>query len=168
MNKKRVFFIIVALLLVFCHWYFGTKAFTFYSYPIFNKQHWYAEILKTWIQDEDKTRLHVWKDTIPVFVNESDITLPNVNGFTIITLSPKSALWYNYRNKRYCQIIQEKVHRNLMGREIKLRIIDNYNADTSAFNITKLRISTPRDLDFVLFGIKYKWLIFKDAKPKAG
>jgi hypothetical protein len=168
MNKKNAFFISLALLLIFCHWYFGTKAFTLYSYPIFNKRHWYAELLKTWIHDEDKTRLHVWKDTIPVFMNESNITLPNIEGFTIISLNPKSALWERYRNRRFCQIIQKKAHQNLTGREFKLRIRDDYTADTSAFNITKSRISAPRDLDFLLIGIKYKWLILKDTRPKAG
>ena len=168
MNKKTAFLIIVALLFVFCHWYFGTKVFTFYSYPVFNKQYLFAEILKTWIHDEDTRRLRVWKDTIPVFMNESNIELPNLNGFTIISLNPKSALWNSYRNRRFCQIIEEKVHHTLLGREFKLRIRDNYNSDTSAFNITKVRISAPRDLDYVLFGIKYKWVIVKDARPLAG
>jgi hypothetical protein len=168
MNRKRGVLVIVGLLFLFCHWYFGTKVFTFYSYPVFDKQHWYAEIVRTWIRGEDKARLHVWKDTIPVFMNESDITLPNLEGFTIISLNPKSALWSSYRNRRFCQIIEEKVHHTLMGREIKLRVRDNYNSDTSAFNITKLRIAVPRDLDYVLFGIKYKWVIQKGAKPRAG
>jgi hypothetical protein len=168
MNKKKAFFIIVALLFAFCHWYFGTKVFTFYSYPIFDKQYWYAEIVKTWIRDEDKIRLRVWKDTIPVFMNESTIKLPNIEGFTILSLNPKSALWNSYRNRRCCQIIQEKVHHTLMGREIKLRVRDNYNVDTSAFDFAKVRISMPRDLDYVLFGIKYKWVIIKDERPKAG
>ena len=168
MNRKRGVLVIAALLFLFCHWYFGTKVFTFYSYPVFDKQHWYAEIVRTWIRDEDKTRLHVWKDTIPVFMNEGDITLPNLEGFTIISLNPKSALWSSYRNRRFCQIIEEKVHHTLMGREIKLRVRDNYNSDTSAFDITKLRIAVPRDLEYVLFGIKYKWVIQKGAKPRAG
>jgi len=167
MTKKNAFFIILALLFILCHWYFGTKVFTLYSYPIFNKQHWYAELLKTWIHDEDKARLRVWKDTIPVFMNESDIVLPKVEGFTIISLSRKSALWNSYRNRRLCQIIEAKVHHNLMGREIKLRIRDDYLGDTAAFDMTKSRISAPRDFNFLLIGIKYKWLIQKDTMPSA-
>jgi hypothetical protein len=166
--NKNTFPIILALLFIFCHWYFGTKVFTFYSYPFFNKQHWYAELLKTWIHDEDKTRLHVWKDTIPVFMNERDITLPNVEGFTIISLNPKSELWNKYRNGRLCQIIEAKVHHTLTGREIKLRIRDNYSGDTAAFDMAKSRISAPRDFDFLLIGIKYKWRILKDTQAKAG
>jgi|GEM_PF-4901886 len=168
MTNKRIIFIVVSLLFIFCHWYFGTRVFTFYSYPIFNKQYWYAELLKTWIHDEDKKRLHVWKDTIPVFMYESNVTLPNVEGFAVISLNPRSALWNRYRNGRFCQIIQEKVHSTLIGREIKLRIRDNYNEDTSAFDITKSRISVPRDLKFLLIGTRYKWSILKDERPKAG
>ena len=165
MTKKKAILTILVLLAVLSHWYFGTKVFTLYSYPVFNKRYWYAEILKTWIQSEDKTRLRVWKDTIPVFMNESGIELPNLAGFTVISLNPKSALWNEYRNRRFCQIIEEKVHHNLKGREIKLRIRDNYNEDTSAFNITRLRISVPRDLDYILFGMRYKWFIAREAGP---
>jgi hypothetical protein len=168
MNKKNVIFAILIFLAVLCHWYFGTRVFTYYSYPVFDKQHWYTELLKTWIKEEDKTRLRVWKDTIPVFMNESDIKLPDFGGFTIISLNPKSTLWNTYRNKRCCQIIEQKVHNTVMGREFKLRIRDNYNADTSAFDITKMRISIPRELGFVLYGVKYRWVITKDTKPLAG
>jgi len=164
MNKKKKVLIALVFLALCCHWYFGTKVFTYYSYPIFSKQHWYAEVMKTWIQEEDKNRLRVWKDTIPVFMNESTVKLPNLEGFTIISLSPRSALWNTYRNRRFCQIIQEK-GQFLMGKKITLRVRDNFNADTSSFNFTNFPISRPRDFDFVLYGIRYRWVIQECARP---
>jgi hypothetical protein len=164
MNKKTKFLIIAALAAIFCHWYFGTKVFTRFSYPIFSKQHWYAEVLKTWIQEEDPNRLRIWKDTIPVFMNERDVKLPKVKGFAIISLSPRSALWNEYRNRRFCQIIQEN-GRFLSGRKITVRVRDNFNADTSKFNFTNIPIAMPRDWNFVLFGIRYTWIIQEYARP---
>jgi len=167
LNKKKIIFTILALFILFCHWYFGTRVFTSYSYPIFSKQYWYAEILKVWIQEEDKARLRVWKDTIPVFMNDRDIKLPSINGFTIISLNPRSALWNTYRNRRFCQIIQEKDFHNPMKRQIKLRVRDNFNADTSRFNFTNFAIARPRDWNFILLGIRYRWFIAEHARPAA-
>jgi hypothetical protein len=165
MTKKNIIIISLSVVFLACHWLFGTKVFTSYSYPIFDKQHWYAEMVRVWIGEEDKARLRVWKDTIPVFMNDRDANLPNINGFTIISLNPRSALWNTYRNKRVCQIIQEKDFHNPFKREIKLRIRDNFDPDTSKFNFTNFSIAKPRDWKFVLLGARYRWFIAEHSRP---
>lgn len=167
MTRKNQILLILALAFLACHWLFGTKVFSNYSYPFFNKQYWYTQIVKTWIHEEDKARLRVWKDTIPVFMTERDVQLPDIDGYTILSLNPRSALWNVYRNKRFCQIIHEKLFHDPMKREIKLRVRDNFNPDTSRFNFTDFRIATPRDWNFELLGIRYKWFISWHRKPGA-
>jgi hypothetical protein len=171
MNKKLNIIIIIVGIVAVVHWYFGTKALTYYSYPIFNTSYWYTEILKTWIDHEDTTRLKIWNDTIPIFVRETNIKIPNIDGKTIITLNPKSSEWENNRGSlKCCMIIQEEGYYYPIAREYKLMIrdyfeVDSTNAPIILDNKKAMYFKKMREWHFVLFGKNYHWYIGEFSKP---